>query len=209
MMSPDGIRCVALDMIGVLVQEEKLISRGMVDFFGDRLLLPIEEIKKRYDTGFCVGALSREQFWDGLLDGDWHIAERDFLHARRFDQDAIEVIRQLASRVTVTVISDMPREWGEEILTFHGILSYLGAGVYSNDGTGSKKDGRLFDALVEEVGQPAESFLLVDDRLANLERARARRWHGAWKPLESDSYETSSFPRLDSLHDVFVYVSRG
>ena len=153
-----------------------------------------------------MGALSREQFWDGLIAGDWETAEAEFLHARQFNREAVDVVPQLASRLAVTVISDMPHEWGEEILKFHGIFEYLTAGVYSNDGSGSKRDGRLFDALVEAVGRPSQSCLLVDDRLANLERATARGWHGAWMPLESDNHEESPYPRLKSLQDVLAAV---
>ena len=185
-----SITAVALDMIGVLVQEEKLISRGFVNFFGEQLLLPIEEIKHRYDHGYCIGTMTRDQFWDGILSADWHIAERAFLLTRSFASDASQVLPRLAARYDLAVISDMPREWAEIILDAQGIRPLLVAGVFSNDGHGSKKDGGLFGALINALDRPASQILLVDDRPANLERAANAGITGIHLPLDHSSPET-------------------
>ena len=197
-----GVTCAALDMIGVLVLEDKLISKGFVEHFGDRLALPITEIKDRYDAGFARGGLTRDQFWEGVLEGDWRRAEEEFLATRNFAPQAREVIAQLSACVAVAVISDMPRDWATALLKRHGVTPLLSGAVFSSDGVGSKKDGGLFDALCEAVKRPAQQILLVDDRVSNVERATARGMRAMWLPLDSDEEQSPDVHRLSNLFDL-------
>ena len=203
------IDCVALDMIGVLVQEEKLISGGMKEFVGGELLVPLDVVKQRYDEGFVTGALTREEFWTGLLHGDWRSRERAFLEHRAVAPDAkrtCEVLHETGR--LVGVISDMPRDWAVEILEMHGILSLVDAAVFSSDGLGSKKDGRLFRALEAATGIAPERTLLVDDRLKNLDSARTLGFKTAWLPLDARGDGASStHAHLSSLAELPALVN--
>jgi FMN phosphatase YigB (HAD superfamily) len=201
-----AVTAVALDMIGVLVTEERLISHGMAEYFGDQLLLPIDEIKERYDGGYCVGRLTREQFWDGLLEGDWHAAERDFLATRTFATDANVVTTRLAERYDLAVISDMPKEWAQMILDTHGISPTLSCAVYSNEGHGSKRDGGLFTALINSLARPANAIVLVDDRPANLERASQLGMNGILYAADQNRTADDS-PRVSSLSQLLELLT--
>jgi len=204
-MANDGVRvsAIALDMIGVLVQEERLISVGFPAYFGDRLRLPIEQIKERYDHGYSVGALSQDEFWEGILDEDWRAPEVEFLSSRAFAPDAAGVLSELQTAYRLAVISDMPREWAAKILELHGVLDRFQCGVYSNDGSGSKKDGRLFRALLDTLGLPGQEVLLVDDRQLNLDSAKEIGIRGAWLPLPGSSdHDPTNYDQIESLTDL-------
>jgi len=201
MTNNNNITAIAFDMIGVLVTEERLISRGFDDFFAGRLLLPIATIKERYDDGLCPGTMSRDEFWDGILDADWHAAESEFLSARAFAPDAEMISALLSRHYDLAVISDMPREWAEPILAQHHILDRLTTAAFCNDGNGSKHDGRLFQALAEQLQRPAEEILLVDDRPANLTTAHELGYHCICCPLDS-SVDARPFTTIQSLSDL-------
>lgn len=203
-----SVDVVALDMIGVIIQEEKLISRGFVEYFGSQLRVDVDEIKKRYDEGYAIGATTREAFWDGVLDEDWRDAEAGFLAARRVAPAARQVVAEVSRTRRIAVVSDMPREWATATLSQHGVMPYVSVAVFSNDGLGSKKDGRLFEALCDQAGVSPDKILLVDDRIRNLDTAWELGFQCAWLPLDPDAADETAFPRLTDLTDIVSLLQR-
>jgi FMN phosphatase YigB (HAD superfamily) len=204
-MTNRKINTIAFDMVGVLIQTEKLVSVRLKEFLGERLLIPIDDLKERYDTGYCIGTMDREAFWDGVIAEPWHGVERAFLEQLPFASGADETFKSLTDvGLRVAVISDMPREWAEIVLRYHRVLPYITASAYSNDGHGSKKDGRLFSALIASADTNPGSILLVDDRAKNVTQARELGMQARQLPLPDSDEKMAD--TLTSVQAVLAIV---
>ena len=73
----------------------------------------------------------------------------------------------------VGIISDQTN-WLDELGLRDGLFALFDPVFNSFHMHASKYDGALFDVVAAQLGGPPESILLVDDTLANIERARQR-----------------------------------
>lgn len=191
-------------MVGVLLQEEKLVSKGLANFLGSSLRVPLAELKARYDDGLCIGALEPEAFWLDVVDASWRATQSAFLASRHMHPRCRDVVQTLVEDgCVVAVISDMPREWATPLLRRVGIYEYLSAAVFSDDGRGSKREGTLFSALLADLHASPAEMLLVDDTPRNLDLVDTMGWETIYCPLpELTRAEQAKFRRIDDLTEL-------
>lgn len=82
------------------------------------------------------------------------------------------LVRLLARRYQVVLLSDHAREWIEYIHEVHPFLSVFPQHFYSFEAGHSKRQGTAFGNLLRMIRRPAGSCLLVDDNPSNIERAK-------------------------------------
>lgn len=88
------------------------------------------------------------------------------------------LVRLLARRYQVVLLSDHCREWIQYIHDVHPFLSVFPQHFYSYETGQSKRQGTAFANLLKVVRRPPECCLLVDDNPSNTERAKHHRIAG-------------------------------
>jgi FMN phosphatase YigB (HAD superfamily) len=82
------------------------------------------------------------------------------------------LVRLLARRYQVVLLSDHAREWIDYIHEMHPFLSVFRQHFYSFEAGQSKRQGTAFGNLLRIVCRPPTCCLLVDDNPSNVERAK-------------------------------------
>jgi FMN phosphatase YigB (HAD superfamily) len=199
------IKVVALDMVGVVLDEERIVSTTLYDLLPRPTEISRSELKARYDDGLRLGHLSPAEFWADAVNGDWVAFERDFLAGLSLVPGVDRAIEEYAKSFTVTIVSDLPEKWAKIVLDCAGLSGHISRGAFADQHGGArKKDGALFRALQQEFGLPFEQFLVVDDTVANVRAAEALGMPAVWfrrEGRESDGapiVEVRDFEGLDN-----------
>lgn len=82
------------------------------------------------------------------------------------------LVRLLARRYQVVLLSDHAREWIEYIHDVHPFLGVFSQHFYSYETGQSKRQGTAFANLLKVVRRPPGCCLLIDDNPSNIERAK-------------------------------------
>lgn len=163
---------IALDMIGVIVQERKLVSEHLYGMLPSPQVTR-EELKRRYDDGLSVGDMSEEEFWHGVTLEDWRLVRERFLASIKVDDHAKEVLDGLRHDYRLCIVSDMVGEWGRALMSAHSLSEDLEVQIYSSDTKVTKRDGKIYARLIDALGVEAENILYVDDQLKNVTTAQS------------------------------------
>ncbi len=89
-----------------------------------------------------------------------------------------DMVRLLARRYQVVLLSDHAREWIAYIHDVHPFLSVIPQHFYSFEAGHSKRQGTAFENLLKIVRRPPKCCLLVDDNPSNIERAKCHGIRG-------------------------------
>ena len=165
------MKAIALDMIGVVVREEKIVSGRLFGMLGAPGVTR-EELKERYDKGLSVGKMTEEDFWDGVTGDDWRSIRSKFLEGISVDDSLREILRKFKPNYRLAIVSDMAGTWGRELMELHDLSQFLDVQIYSSETGKSKKDPATFSILVEKLDVQPGEILYVDDRPANVALAR-------------------------------------
>lgn len=167
------IKCVIIDLLGVIVDEEKVATQLLRRFLGDRCKLSPDEIKLLFGKSFKLGYSSPQHFWKemGVASSEYERIESEFIGSWRTVAGAKKGIAQLASSYNLLLASELPRSWGEQYLANIGVTDFFSGFTFSSDSGNPKKSKAFFDEvclnLAESASAPNES-IYVDDKIANL-----------------------------------------
>jgi HAD superfamily hydrolase (TIGR01509 family) len=183
---------VAFDMVGVVLDEERVVSKALWNMLPEPRKVPRDELKKRYDDGLRLGHLSAEEFWANVVDEPWPKFERKFLDSLRFTPGAQDAMTEIARHKRVAVVSDLPSRWARPILARAGLDATVSLAVFADEHGGArKKDGQLLQILVREAELPATRVVLIDDTVANVIAAEKIGIIGIW--FEREGRDSGGF----------------
>ena len=175
------IALVAFDMVGVVLDEERVVSNALWNMLPDPKSIARDELKARYDDGLRLGRLSAERFWDGVVDGSWQEFERTFLNSLRLTPGAQAAMTSIAVTKRVAVVSDLPARWACPILSRAGVDGAVSLAVFADEHGGArKKDGELLKILSREAELQPNQIVLIDDTVANALAAEEQDMNAIW-----------------------------
>lgn len=182
----DVIEFVALDMVGVIVLEKKIVSQKLFGSLVDPGVSR-DELKRRFDDGLRLGNLDREGFWSGVGSGDWHSLERDFLDSLKINPEASPLVSSLVARgLAVGVVSDLPRGWATALLERAGLDRDITVRLFTDVEGVEKEGGALMALLPERCDVAAGRILYLDDRLEHAESAARLGMRSVWLAPEGE-----------------------
>ena len=128
----------------------------------------------------CVGDMTEEDFCRRLLDrAGWptdieHIRAAIRLRFRGEVPGTADVLRGLAGRYRLVLMTDHAREWIEDIRLHHrDILEIFDRSFFSYHLKRTKADPATFQMVLAMLGDDPAECLLIDDEQANLSAAAA------------------------------------
>jgi len=179
---------IIFDLLGVILDEEKIASKRLTTFLQGRTTLTSDEIKQRYAKGLKVGKMSHEEFWS-FVGADWQEIETSFLNDLKFIPDAKSAIQSAAAIGKVYLLSEIPRRWAENLLTRLGVIELFTTIFVSDDFGLTKEEHELFQKVSSVVN--TETVIYIDDKEKNLVIPSQMGWQTIW-------FNSSS---SESLHD--------
>lgn len=130
--------------------------------------------------GLCVGDMTEEEFCRRLLDRAGWPTDIEHLRAairERFRGQVpgtADVLRGLAGRYRLVLMTDHAHEWIEDIRIYHReILELFDRSFFSYHLKRTKADPAAFRMVLSMIGDDPAECLLIDDEQANLSAAAA------------------------------------
>ena len=131
-------------------------------------------------SGLCIGDMTEEDFCRRLLDRAGWPTDIEHLRAairERFRGEVpgtADVLRGLAGRYRLVLMTDHAREWIEDIRLYHrDIMDIFDRAFFSYDLRRTKADPGTFRMVLGLLGDKPAECLLIDDEQANLSAAVA------------------------------------
>jgi len=153
---------VVLDLMGVLIIGGHFVSEWIHPRTDGRITL--EDLRYRYRL-FATSRISREQFWSGLF-GDWRAVEEQLLDSLKPNPE-ISAIRDLQGRCFLALFSEIPTQWGLELLNRAGLTDFFDLIVLSGSEGITKPEPEFFRRLVDRIPRGGR-IVYVDDNPLNL-----------------------------------------
>ncbi len=201
------VQCVAFDVVGVLIREEKIVSRVLFGMLPEPKRINKEELKKLYEDGLRIGNITDAEFWSRFVEGDWHDAESRYLKSLTVDYTAAEVFLRLSSRYKLAIVSDMPARWGRYALDRIGCSKYVSVSIFSDELRAEKGGGLPYRILRDKLDIPFDSIIYVDDRKRNLRVADELGIITIWYQSREDDDPFKPKTVARSLQDVAQFVN--
>jgi len=165
---------VVFDFMGVVFREGMVLTNLLIPMF--RPPLPMAEIRERYQR-FVLGEIVSEQFWLGIAP-DYRRAQEAYLNC--FDlSDGFEVVYDLRDRYILAVLSEIPVEWGDYLVSKFHLDRIFDVMVLSGQVGVTKPDTRIFQILMERLGND-RPYHFIDDNQTNLMVASSLGWKTIW-----------------------------
>jgi len=168
---------IIFDLLGVILDEEKIASKRLTEFLSGRTTLTSDEIKQRYAEGLKVGKMTHEEFW-AFVGGNWQELEASFLNDLKFMPDAKQAIQSAAKIGKVYLLSEIPRRWAENLLRRLGVFKLFTAIFVSDDFGLTKEDNELFQKVASKIG--TKTVIYIDDKEKNLVIPSQMGWRTIW-----------------------------
>jgi len=133
-----------------------------------------EEIVELY-RDCSRGCFSSAELWGRLgVSGDPSSLDDDHLAAHRLTPGIVEFARAAArAGIGVGCVSNDISEWARWLRARHGLDPYITPWLTSGDLKMRKPDPAMYERIREIGGRSASACLVVDDREANLDAAKA------------------------------------
>lgn len=173
-------RGLLFDLYGVVMRTQSPEAIAAIEraagFGGPDLWDPFWSLRTPYDHGLQSG----RDYWASIAQAAGrHIADPDAVIAAevagwsRPDAAMVDYVRELATRCPVGVLSDVPEDVAEMLEREQPWLWALPAVTLSCRVHVGKPDEAVFRLALRDLGLAAGDVLFTDDRLYNVEAARA------------------------------------
>ncbi len=120
-----------------------------------------------------AGEISSREFWTQLGYGDQYPAiEEEFLdHCFTLDADFIPIAREVHKKYHTGVLSNDLGDWSKFLRAKYKLNSLFDVVVISGDVGCRKPDRRIFEILLQKLGDSAQNCVFIDDKRINLATA--------------------------------------
>lgn len=166
---------IVFDAMGVVYLDPDDVAACLVPFLEERRAgASAQEVKAAYRRA-SLGASSPLEFWEALgLGGLYPAVQDEYLSSRlRLDPGFPAAARELSRGFDLAMLSNDIGEWSATLRRFFGIAELFAFTVISSDARARKPEPEIYRFLLGRAGRPPGLCLMIDDRLANLEPARA------------------------------------
>ncbi|MGH2493024.1 MAG: HAD family hydrolase [Candidatus Limnocylindria bacterium] len=168
-------QAVALDAMGVIYTNGDDLRQLLIPYLRTRgCQRTDEELRQAYRACYREGA-SVETLWDATgLERARERFEDAYLGLYELNSGVIDFLREMrAQRVPVYGLSNDIAEWSVKRRRLHGLDDFFAGWVISSDIRATKPDARIFRQLLGQLKCPPADCVFVDDRVENLDGARA------------------------------------
>jgi len=170
------IKAIVFDVGGVLSKD--MIDTKLMDLaasYGldaDALLA----VKSQYRDLADLGEISDREFWIRILN---HFGVQATDEDTEIDsylvlvEETLDIARSLSGRYRTAILSNDSKEMSEIRRRKFGFDDTFSPIVISGHVGVKKPDVRIYNALIEKLGIPAEECLFIDNRLENVKAAQS------------------------------------
>lgn len=166
----EDVDLVAFDIMGVIITEPSLISKGLYPIYQNRYSYEyVKELYRNIRTDIN-GDIS---LWEGLKVENPEKARKEFLDIYKVD-DNFEKFRTFLSEMGIEkgIISNMPKEWGEYFINKLNLKSDFKNIILSGSIGMKKPDRGIYEEFIKNNQDQSNKILFIDDKLSNLETAK-------------------------------------
>jgi putative hydrolase of the HAD superfamily len=166
----DDVDIVAFDIMGVIITEPSLISKGLFPIYQDRY--SYDYVKKLY-RNIRTDIKGDISLWEGLEVEDPEKARKEFLDIYEVDEN-FEKFRTFLSEMEIGkgIISNMPKEWGEYFINKLNLKSDFKNIILSGSIGIKKPDKGIYEEFLKYNQDQPNKILFIDDKLSNLETVK-------------------------------------
>jgi putative hydrolase of the HAD superfamily len=166
-----------LDAMGVLYQAGDDVAELLVPFVRrhGRTELPAEEIEREYISA-SLGRTDSAAFWQRV--GVDPALEDDYLAGHRLIEGTSEVLPSLKDRFgRIACLSNDITDWSAKLRRRFGLEAWIDPWFISGDLGLRKPSAEIYEVAAERLAARPQDIIFVDDRLRNLDAAKALGLH--------------------------------
>ncbi len=174
-------KIVILDLMGTVFTKGHIIKD---------VLLPITKRKnkdvkykaiKEVYVKYSLGGITKDAFNKVVP----RKAEEKMLNSIKLNPKAKAVMEYLKNKgVRIGVLSNLPKNWGEYLMSKFNLYSYVSTAVFSGEYHSRKPNDELYKIFMEKARVKPQNCYLVDDKLANIKEARFLSMKTIWLKRE-------------------------
>jgi len=199
MTNPLKINMISFDLFGVIVTEGHLISNVLMD------LLPAgcerKKVKSFYEK-YNLGVINEAQFWQALGITDYQQLRSTFLDSFRLDADLIMVVGQLKNNFQLSILSNLPPDWADELTTRFKFESLFNPVIFSGHEKCKKPQAEIYHQLISQSDCRNEQIAFIDDRLENLQAAHEQGIVTIYYQREKEAHDFKPDYHITKLSEV-------
>ena len=171
----DQIDIVLLDAMGVIYAACDDVGELLIPFLREPGSQAAEPLIQEAYLQASLGQISARTFWSTLgLDPE---LEDIYLARHRLHADLIDFIHRIPQRQQLACLSNDVSEWSAKLRRKFSLEALIPQWIISGDVGYRKPDARIYDIAAAQLGLSPERILFIDDRLANVQAARAQGMH--------------------------------
>ncbi|MEW1847126.1 HAD-IA family hydrolase [Nonomuraea angiospora] len=196
------MKVIVFDAMGVLYRYGNVQGRVLIPYLrAQGCTAPEEEIRAAYRS-VTLGRTTTDEFWPAL-----GLTARDEHYCREHEltDGAREALDELAGDgFELACLSNDAAAWSAILRRRFGLDRRVRRWFISSDLGARKPDPAAYEAVLGELGVPAEQVLFVDDRPVNLAPARSLGMRAVL--FRSDDTGISSEPGVGSMPELVAAV---
>ncbi len=167
---------ILFDFFGVICTE---VAEPWFEKYGS--MMTYQEFRAKHIRPYDAGEVSDEATWDALAYISGQSKEevkKEWIELATINTDLVEYIRQLSNIYKIALITNAGSGFFWAILDANDINTLFSTIVVSSKEKITKPDRRIYEIALERMKLSAEDILFVDDRVENLEGAKALNIQG-------------------------------
>lgn len=208
---------VAFDLFGVVFTEGHMVSGTLMPLLPSTAKQPV--VKSFYKQ-YTRGDISEAAFWQGIEQDTKQAQNKqplpqqlpqqlreDFLNTFVLDEDLIPVLEKLSTHYTLSILSNLAKDWADELTQKHPLLNQYFSPIVVSGKVGCEKPHKdIYKILIKQSGLNANEILFIDDRLENLVTAHQLGITTVHFQREPDDFDYKADYTVEKLHDVLEFL---
>lgn len=169
--------CVIFDLAEVLVLGLQSMTGEMAKVFNIPPETVLSGLHGPHMREYNCGRITEDEYWERVLQrSGWRgdVKQAKIVLRRHFSgriPGTAEVLREVAARHRVFLLSDHGREWIADLTPHHEFFKLFEKRFFSFDLGSMKTDRCTFEKVLAAIGAPAAECLFIDDHRPNIETA--------------------------------------
>ncbi|MFH1751824.1 MAG: HAD family phosphatase [archaeon] len=158
-------------------------TAGLKDYFKDKLLFKASDLKGKVKdiefNLFMEGKITEDEFWKKIIQrNNLNITIEELKKVVREEFDEIEGTREIIEKLKskgfkLGLLSDHSREWVDYCNKKFDYHKLFHSTLYSFEAECLKTDKRIFELILEKLGEKPEDCLFIDDKKENIDIAKS------------------------------------